>query len=184
MQCADSSTPIANVQGNDSQSPLQARQVTVRGVVTLIQDDKGLYVEEPASDGDDFTSNALFIQSTSLPDTIEPGALITARGTVTEIGDERDPLTALTDITGLLVCSTGQSLPLTDVSLPLDVKERESLEGMRIRLDDSLVVSDVYQFDRGRLTLSANGLQYIPTEVMQPGAAANELLGKDRKSVV
>ena len=184
VQCPDRSTPIANVQGAGSQSPLQARQVTVQGIVTLIQHDKGLYVEEPASDKDGFTSNALFIQSTSLPDGTETGAFVAARGTVTEIGDERDPLTALADITGLLVCSTGQPLPFTNVSLPLDLKERESLEGMRIRIDDYLVVTDVYQLNREKFTLSANGLQYIPTEVMQPGAATNDLLGNNRANAL
>ena len=184
VQCTDRSTPIANVQGADDQSPLQTRQVTVRGIVTLIQDDEGLYIEEPASDKNDLTSNALFIQNANLPEEIEAGALIAAHGTVTEIGDERDPLTALSNINGLVVCSSDHPLPLTDVSLPLDETERESLEGMRIRIDDSLVVTDVYQLNRGKFTLSANGLQYIPTEVMQPGAAANELLGNNRANAL
>ena len=183
-QCPDRSVPIADVQGSGDRSPLQARQVTVRGIVTLILDDKGLYVEEPASDKYDFTSNALFIQSVNLPDGIEPGTLIAVSGTVAEIGDERDPLTALTGTAGLVECSTGHPLPLTDVSLPLDETERESLEGMRIRVDDSLVVTDVYQFNQGKFTLSANGLQYSPTEVMQPGAATNDLLGNSRANAL
>ena len=183
-QCLDRSVPIADVQGAGDRSPLQARQVTVRGIVTLILDGKGLYVEEPASDKNDFTSNALFIQSVNLPDGIKPGTLIAASGTVAEISHERDPLTALTGTAGLVECSTGHPLPLTDVSLPLDETDRESLEGMRIRVDDSLVVTDVYQFNQGKFTLSANGLQYIPTEVTQPGAATNDLLGISRANAL
>lgn len=183
-QCPDSSVPIANIQGAGNQSSMQAQQVTVRGIVTLVQHDKGFYVEEYASDKDDSTSNALFIQSASLPDGIESGASIGARGTVTEIGDERDPLTALTDITMLLVCSSGHPLPLTAVSLPLDDAGRESLEGMRIRIEESMVVTDVYQFDRGKFTLSANGIQFTPTEVMKPGAATNDLLVKNRANAL
>jgi predicted extracellular nuclease len=184
VQCPDQTLAIASVQGADSRSPMQGRQVTVQGLVTLIQNDNGLYVEEPASDTDIQTSNAIFIQTGDLPDEIEPGVLIAVSGTVTEVGNERDPLTSLTDITELLVCSSTQSLPLTDISLPLDRPGRESIEGMRIRITDTLVVTDVYQFEQGKFTLSANGFQYIPTEVMKPGPATVDLLEQNRANAL
>ena len=184
VQCPDRTSPIASVQGAGSQSPMQGQQLTVQGIVTLIQNDKGLYVEEPASDGDRHTSNAIFIQTVNPPGGIEPGSLVAVRGTVTETGDERDPLTALTEISELIVCSSGHSLPLTDVSLPLDGPGRESIEGMRIRISDSLVVTDVYQFDQGKFTLSANGFQYVPTEVMKPGAPTGDLLVQNRTNAL
>ncbi len=62
-----------------------------------------------------------------------------------------------------------RTLPLTEVKLPLNASERESLEGLCIRIKGPLVVTDVYQFSQGNFTLSGNGLQYIPTEVMMPG---------------
>ncbi|MGB5488267.1 MAG: ExeM/NucH family extracellular endonuclease [Lysobacterales bacterium] len=184
VQCPGRTSPIAIVQGAGSQSPMRGQQVTVQGIVTLIQNDIGLYVEEPASDVDRYTSNAVFIQSDNPAGGIEPGTLIAVSGTVTEIGDERDPLTALTDITQLVQCSSGHTLPLTDVSLPLDEAGRESIEGMRIRINDTLVVTDVYQFQQGKFTLSANGFQYIPTEVMKPGPAAADLLARNRASAL
>jgi len=184
VQCSDRTLAIAEVQGAGSLSPVQGRQVTVQGLVTLIQNDKGLYMEEPASDNDDHTSNAIFIQSDHLPPGIEPGVLVAVSGTVTEVGDERDPLTALTGITGLQVCSSGHTLPLTDVTLPLDGPGRESIEGMRIRINDTLVVTDVYQFNQGKFTLSANGLQYVPTEVMEPGASTAGLLEQNRANAL
>ena len=184
VQCPDRTSSIASVQGADSQSTMQGQQLTVQGVVTLIQSDKGLYVEEPASDTDRHTSNAIFIQTLNPPDGIEPGSLVAVRGTVTEIGDVRDPLTALTEISELIVCSSGHSLPLSDVSLPLDGPGRESIEGMRIRINDSLVVTGVYQFDQGKFTLSANGFQYVPTEVMKPGPPTNDLLAQNRANAL
>ena len=184
VQCPDRTLPIASVQGAGGQSPIQGQQVTVQGLVTLIQDDKGLYVEEPASDMDSHTSNAIFIQTGNLPGGIEPGVLIAVSGTVTEVGDERDPLTSLTEIAELLVCSSTQTLPLTDVSLPLDGPGRESIEGMRIRITDTLVVTDVYQFEQGKFTLSANGFQYVPTELMKPGAATVDLLEENRANAL
>lgn len=176
VQCPDPTSSVASVQGAGSHSPMQGMQVSVQGLVTLIQDGKGLYLEETASDTDNQTSNAIFIETGDLPGGIEPGVLVAVRGTVAEVGDQRDPLTALTEISELLVCSSSHTLPLTDISLPLDGTGRESIEGMRVRLTDTLVVTDVYQFDQGKFTLSANGFQYVPTEVMMPGTATAGLL--------
>ena len=184
VQCPDQTSTIADVQGAGSQSPMLGLKVTVRGIVTLIQNDKGLYMEEPASDTDTHTSNAIFIQTENLPAGIEPGVLIAVSGTVAETGDERDPLTALTGVTELLPCSSGHKLPLTDVSLPLGGESRESIEGMRIRINDSLVVTDVYQFDQGKFTLSANGFQYVPTELIKPGAPTADLLEQNRANAL
>lgn len=182
--CADQTTPIARVQGVGRESPMAGQQLTVQGIVTLIQNEHGLYIEEPGSDADPHTSNAIFIQLPELPDGIEAGALIRAHGTVTELGDDRDPLTSLTGPGEFVLCSSGHSLPLTDVSLPLDGPSREALEGMRIRIDDTLVVTDVYQFDQGKFTVSSNGVQYVPTEVMQPGPATADLVAQNRASAL
>jgi predicted extracellular nuclease len=61
---------------------------------------------------------------------------------------------------------------LHDTALPLSAGERESMESMRIRLQQALTVSDVYNLSRDKLTLSAAGLLRVPTEVVQPGLAA------------
>ncbi len=159
---------------------MQGQQVTIQGIVTLVQDGKGLYVEEPASDTDPRTSNAIFIQSVNLPAGVEPGTLISASGMVMETGEQRDLLTALADPVEIVPCSSGNHLPLTDVSLPLDGVAREALEGMRIGINDRLVVTDVYRFEQGKLTLSGNGFQYVPTEVMAPGPATAGFIALNR----
>jgi predicted extracellular nuclease len=182
--CPQRTTAVAGVQGDDRESPLQGQQVTVQGIVTLVQNGQGLYLEEPDSDNDQRTSNAIFIQSLTLPDGITAGSLLSARGMVAEIGNDRDPLTALTDTAELVLCSAGHDLPLTDVSLPLGGPDREALEGMRIRINDTLVITDVYRFEQGKFTLSGNGLQYVPTEVMAPGPATAGLLAANRASAL
>jgi len=96
-KCTLTTTPIAIIQGNSFVSPLLDQQVSVQGVVTLVQDGQGLYMEEPDSDMDSGTSNAIFVQSTELPDDVRPGAWISVRGNVSEIRKGRDTLTALTD---------------------------------------------------------------------------------------
>jgi predicted extracellular nuclease len=73
-----------------------------------------------------------------------------------------------------------RTLPLTEVKLPLSASERESLEGLCIRIKGPLVATDVYQFGQGNFTLSGNGLQFIPTEVMMPGPETASLLESNR----
>ena len=149
-QCPISTTAIASVQGNATVSPMQGQQVTVQGIVTLVQDDHGLYIEEPTSDADEHTSNAIFIQFADFPADVVQGSLISARGEVSEIGKGRYSLTALTGVDQLTQCAPGLALPLTDVTLPLNGPGREALEGMRIQIGDTLTVTDVYQFGRGK----------------------------------
>jgi len=183
-QCPQQTAAIADIQGDGRESSMTGQRVTVQGVVTLIQNGKGLFIEDSSSDTNRHTSNAIFIQSEKLPDGVKAGSLIGARGMVSEIGENRDPLTALTDLSELKLCSNGNSLPLTDVSLPLDGPARESLEGMRIRINDSLVVTDAYQFKQGLFTLSSNGFQFVPTEIMNPGPATADLLAQNKTSAL
>jgi len=179
-QCPVPTTPIASVQGNSTVSPMRGQQVTVQGIVTLVQRDKGLYMEQPGSDSDKRTSNAVFIRTNDLPAGVIQGSLISAKGEVSEIGKGRYTLTAITGITELIKCASGQTLPVTDASLPLNGPGREALESMRIQINDSLMVSDVYQFGRGNFTLSGNGPQFVPTEVMPPGRDTSRMSNKNR----
>jgi predicted extracellular nuclease len=179
-QCPAQTIPIASVQGNATVSPKRGEQVTVQGIVTLVQDDNGLYIEEPGSDTNDRTSNAIFIQSADWPAEIQQGSLISAKGQVSEIGRGRYSLTAITRVTELTPCASGKSLPLTDVGLPLNGPGREALEGMRIQIDDTLMVTNAYQFGRGDLTLSGNGIQFVPTEIVAPGPETAGYLAQNR----
>lgn len=179
-QCPARTISIARVQGESSRSAMPGQQVTVQGIVTLIQTGQGLYIEEPGSDADEGTSNAIFVQSADLVSGAEQGAIISVSGRVSEIGEKRYPLTALTDIGEITPCSPNHELPLTDVSLPLNGLGREALEGMRIRIDDKLVVTSAYQFGQGRFTLSGNGLQFVPTEIMEPGPETAGLMTKNK----
>ena len=179
-QCPVPTASIASVQGDATKSPMRKQTVTVQGIVTLIQSDEGLYIEEPGSDNDSRTSNAIFIQSTDLPTGVQPGSVISARGMVSELGKGYFSLTAVIRVDELIQCATGRTLPLTTVSLPLDNSGREALEGMRIQIDEALVVTNAYQLGRGNLTLSANGIQFVPTEIMAPGPDTAGLLAQNK----
>ena len=167
-QCAGPKTPVAAVQGDGYSSPMPGSRVTVQGIVTLIESGRGFYLEDTKPDDNPDTSEALFVQSARVPAGTRTGSVARVSGTVAEIGEGRDTLTALTGSVEVTLCSSGHDLPLTGVSLPLDNAQRESLEGMRIHVGEKLTVTDVYQLDRGRFTLSSDGIQYVPTEIVSP----------------
>lgn len=182
--CSVPSTPVAVVQGDGFASPLLGQIVTLQGIVTLIRHGEGLYLEQLDSDADPRSSNAIFIKSDPILDNVTEGDLIALSGIVAELGESRDTQTALTGIVDSSQCASDQPLPLSIIKLPLDSAQRESLEGMRVQLNGPLVVTDVYQFDRGNVTLSANGLQYVATEVVQPGGKAIEYRERNRAHAI
>jgi len=135
-QCPAPTIHIAGVQGDAPESPILGQQVTIQGIVTLVQSSRGLYMEEPDSDANDHTSNGIFIQMADLPDGVGKGSLISVKGEVSEIGKGRYPLTAIIRVEELTQCASGQDLPLTDVALPLNGLGREALEGPHRRCVD------------------------------------------------
>ncbi len=183
LQCGTGTVPIARVQGNGPISPLKGQTVTITGIVTLLQSD-GIYIEQPASDQDDRTSNGIFVQTMDKPDHVEPGDRVVTHGTVAEIGRGRYGLTAITDAQAINRCSTDQPLPLTTTSLPLAGLQREALEGMRIRVTGPLTVTDIYRYNEGKFTLSGNGLAYVATEVLAPGRQSSQALQQIRNQTL
>ena len=158
--------------GSRPASSLIDQQFTVQGIVTLIEAGHGIYLEEPGSDVDKHTSNAIFLHSNKLPESVEQGSWISVQGRVTELRKGRNSLTALTGLSDITQCSSGQELPLTMVELPLGGLEREALEGMRIQPTGILTVTDIYQLGRGKFSLAGNGFQFVSTEVLEPGPEA------------
>lgn len=183
-QCPARTTPIARVQGSATESPMLGQRVTVKGIVTLTQSGRGIYIEEPGSDSDDRTSNAVFIETADWPTGVKAGSQVSAEGEVSEIGSGRYLMTAITSVSELIDCESSRELPLTEAGLPLNGPGREALEGMRIAINDALTVTDVYQFGRGNITLSANGPQFVPTEVVTPGRKAAEMLAENRAFIL
>jgi predicted extracellular nuclease len=182
--CNDDTTPIAGVQGDDWYSPMQGRQVVVTGVVTHTEAERGVYVQEPASDLSQQTSDALYLSSGQLAAIAVAGNRLVVAGTVAELGSNRDTLTALDAVSGYRVCEAQFPLPVSDVRLPLSSRDREALEGMNIVIQQPLVVTDAYGYRYGRLKLSADGILPAPTEVARPGQEAlDQALSNARNAI-
>jgi predicted extracellular nuclease len=171
--CETESIPITRVQGGEYRSPLVGVEVTVRGVVTRIEPARGFYLEDTVT-AETGSSRALFV--TAAADNLPAvGETRTARGPVAEAGDGRDTLTTVTGAELSANCGDAAGLPLTRRSLPRDSRSREALEGMRVALDEDLVLTDVYNAHRGEWTLASGAALRIPTEDAPPGVSAAEI---------
>lgn len=182
-QCGRPTTLISAIQGSGDASPLLGKTVSVDAIV--VGDFQagnqlgGFFLQEADADQDDdpATSEGLFVYHASTDVAIGDRLVVT--GTV----DEYVGLTQIDEVSSIARCGSRQPLPApARLSLPLGhADELEALEGMRVSIDQTLTVNEVYQLGRyGEFTLS-HGRRYIPTEVAAPGPdafavnAANDL---------
>jgi len=166
--CGDPFTPIYAVQGNGAASPLDGSEVATEGVVVGdFQDGKdGFFIQDDTGDGDAATSDGIFVFSTSLD--VNVGDRVRVRGVVDEFFD----LTEITNVSLVLLCSTGNTVAPTTLSLPVtDISDFEPYEGMLVTLPQTLYISEFFNFDRfGEIVLTTER-QFQATATYEPGSA-------------
>lgn len=167
---------IAQIQGAAHRSPLEGKLVITSGIVTAV-DGNGFYVQDPNGDGDDATSEALFVFTRTAPGAdIRVGAAVSLTGTVSEFqpGQASDNNLTTTQLTEARVTVTAQGQPLPTATIlgaagrqaPTAVIEDdgfasfdpgtdgidfyESLEGMRVTVAEAVTVSPTATFSGGR----------------------------------
>jgi predicted extracellular nuclease len=148
--------PIYAIQGSGFTSPHEGERVTTRGIVTRVAPrGRGFYVQDPVGDGNPATSDGIFV-SRPRGDTVRVGDEVEVTGVVgeeqakysppgaqpiTEIGDAQvrvlssgNPLPA-----AVLIGRGGRAIPSHD---PQETARFwESLEGMRVRVDNGLAIA-------------------------------------------
>jgi len=170
------------VQGDGAKSPLSGSKVIVRGVVTRVEPHRGFYLEQTEGDGN--ASRAIFVADELLSRTVRTAQELALSALVEERGGGRDTLTSLSAVDAMAVCSQQAVVPLTTVSLPLNARQREALEGMRLALGDPLFLSDHYDARHGEWTLSTGEPLRMPTEDADPGDAATRLAHQNRAGAI
>lgn len=167
---------ISQVQGNGTRTPYYGEKVSVEAVVTAdfqaSSELKGFYIQEEESDydGDDATSEGIFVYVGSKPVSVNVGDLVVVTGYATEYYD----LTQITSPAVTLI-ESGLTLPAAEIiSLPFaDTAELEKYEGMRVAFDQTLTVTENYDLGRyGEILLSSGGRLMNPTNVATPGEEA------------
>jgi VCBS repeat-containing protein len=164
-------THTYEIQGAGHTSEYVGQLVNTRGVVTAIDTTgtKGFYIQDMQGDGNDATSDAVFVFSTSGSTQVHVGDLVQIQGTVDEYSGSNPNNLSITEVTNLqqltilssgniiapTVIGTGGRLPPTEV-IDSDhfgtfnpdhdgVDFYESLEGMYVTAKDVQVVDGTYQ---------------------------------------
>lgn len=173
--CGDPFTPIYNVQGDSTTSPLVGTEVAIEGVVvgdfqnggaSEDGDLSGFYVQDPVGDGNAATSDGVFVYAPGGLD-VSDGDGVRVRGNVSEYH-------GLTEIGASQIwqCSTDNSVAPTALALPVSgPDEFEAYEGMLVTFAQPLVISEYYNYDRyGEIVLT--GTRHLtPTAEFAPGSA-------------
>jgi uncharacterized protein len=185
--CGTSFTPIHTIQGNGPATPV-AGAVSTEGVVVGDFEGTaaagGFYLQTPdaEADADPMTSEGIFVYTgsgnlVSVGDKVRVTGYARERFDQTTINGSNSNSSA---VTGILTCSSGNALPAaTDVTLPFaDANAPERYEGMLVRLPQSLVIAEYFNYDRYGEIVLANPLTgesrpFTGTAIDAPGAAAN-----------
>ncbi len=167
-------TPVYAIQGDGFVSPLENQIVTTEGVVVGDFQDglSGFHIQDPLGDGDVLTSDGIYVYSSS-PD-VAVGDLVRVTGTVDEYYD----LTEITGGTTIEVCSTGNIVAATPISLPvISFDDLEAYEGMLVTFPQSLYIAEYFNYDRyGEIVVSTTR-QFQPTSIFLPDSPDAAALG-------
>ena len=184
--CGDPKTPIHEIQGDDPTSALVGQVRTIEGVVVgsyqVSGEFGGFYVQEANPDDDPATSEGIFVFSSLLQ--VSPGDVVRVGGRVTEFATGSASLTELASVSTILDCGDGESVPATDITLPVaSMTEFERHEGMLVHFTQALTANETFTLGRfGEVKLAAGGRLYTPTAVTTPGAAALALQDLNNRS--
>jgi predicted extracellular nuclease len=174
-------TAIYAIQGEGRESPLAGQTVRASGVVTgdfqHTSDAPrlgGFYIQSQAPDGNLLTSDGVFVYDGESPERdVAVGDVVVVDGTVTEHFGETQIVAESVTVTGThnlqplnLALPASQSIMNADNQTIADL---ESLEGMLVRIPQSLTVSGLYDMERfGEMLLSAGGRVMHFTNVELP----------------
>ena len=186
--CADPATFIHDVQGPGLFSPINGTPgVIVEGVVVGDFQDtstglSGFFLQEEDfdADGDPMTSEGVFLRDNGFGTPVAVGDVVRVQGDVNEFFS----LTELRNVVNLAVCSSGASVSLTDINLPLAaVVDFEPTEGMLVKFPGDLYVSGNFNQGRfGEVDLSVGAPLDNPTNVVAPGGPALALSDLNNRS--
>ncbi|MDO4888758.1 MAG: ExeM/NucH family extracellular endonuclease [Actinomycetaceae bacterium] len=169
---AQTVTPIADIQGPGSESPLAGQTVTTRGVVTAAYPSggfNGAYIQTPGTGGanDDGISDGLFVHSSKLATSVQIGDYVEVTGKVSEYnGMTQVSAASFSTLDGQDVAAPQ---PVTLERLPADDAGKEALEGMLVDISGPMTVTNNYDTNRyGQV-----GLAFGTEPLRQPSDAYN-----------
>lgn len=169
---------IAAIQGSGASTPLAGQCVRTEGIVTGDFNGAGglggFYLQDDTPDNNAATSDGLFVASTA---EVVTGDRVRVDGTAAEAFGE----TQLTGAT-VSVIGTGSISPAAyDLPRP-DGTTFEPVEGVLLTFPEELTATEHFQLGRfGEVAVSSDGRLRQPTDVVDPGAAAQAMQAENQR---
>jgi VCBS repeat len=168
--CGDPFTPIYDIQGTGETSPLAGTALATEGVVVgdfQVGGKNGYYIQDIAGDGNPATSDGIFVYNTTTA--VNVGDHVRVRGTAVEYYG----ITEISPVTQVWICSTGNTIIPTPVTLPVTaVSDFEKYESMLVTFPQSLIISEYFNFDRYGEIVLTSARHMTPTAFVEPGTPA------------
>ena len=175
--CHGSVTAVERIQGTGPVTPLDGETVLTEGVVTADFTAReqlgGFFLQQEEATGSG-ASQGLFVYAPGTD--VTPGERIRVRGQAGEYH-------GMTQLSGARIearCGRPGRPSPTALTLPVTETEREALEAMRVRLEQGATITGLYELGRYGVVTLADARLYQPTQVAEPGAAANEVAERNR----
>lgn len=188
--CTDSATLIHDIQGAGPASGDIGNIREIEGVI--VGDFHGsaglngfnLQEEDADADANALTSEGIFVfdptNAADLGGTVAVGDVVRVRGSVTEFNG----LTEINNVQSVIDCGVTGSASAATVTLPVTaINDFEAYEGMAVNFPQTLFASGNFTLARfGEVDLSVGGVLDNPTNVVAPGATANDLQDLNNRS--
>ena len=162
-------TPVYDIQGDGSDSPLEGEWVRTFGVVTAefqTVGGGGFFLQDPDGDADTDTSDGIFVEADD-PFGVSAGAMVEVLGFV----EENFGQTQITDVQEVLI--NGADAVAATAVVPPFQDAMEKYEGMLVSFADKLYVSDNFNLHRrGEIWLTAGGAPIQPSDEIDAGTTA------------
>ncbi len=182
--CSLPYTPIYDIQGSGLSAAITGN-VTTQGVVVGDFEGSanalGFYMQDLSGDSDPATSDGIFVYTGS-NNFVSLGQVVRVTGYARERYNQTvlngyNSNSAVVPAANIVACGTGTIAP-TDVMLPFaSAVDPERFEGMLVRMPQSLVISEYFNYDRYgeivlALPLEGETRAFTPTSVVEPGEDA------------
>ncbi|AYQ42808.1 endonuclease [Burkholderia aenigmatica] len=183
--CGGATTPIADLRGAGGPSPLAGQTTSIEAVVTAAFGGAdglgGFFVQQADAQRRHRPGvpEGVFVYAPNAR--AKAGDLVHLTGRV----DERYGRTQFTLSGGMTVCARGQTVTPATLTLPVATPAvLAAHEGMRVRLPQTLTVSDTHELGRYGSVVLSNGRLRIPTHVAPPAEAAERAAANARNRIV
>jgi hypothetical protein len=180
LSCGAARTAIHTIQGTGLTSAMVGTVVEIEGIVvgsyqSTTTGESGFFLQEPDADwdADPNTSEGIFIFDSGFGIPVQVGDWVRVKGTVSEFPPTGQSLTELNAVSGVQVCSNGNTFTRTTVTLPVaSATDWEKYEGMAIKFSQTLKVTGNFSLGQfGQVDLAPSVLVQ-PTQFLAPGAGA------------